>query len=84
MTEGLQQLHVEGFASLKDVTLELGPLTVLIGPNGSGKSNILRVLKMLESLREGFLQSFVADAGGADALLHYGAKQTPELTSSPP
>jgi len=28
-------------AALRDVTLELTPLTLLIGPNGSGKSNLL-------------------------------------------
>lgn len=76
MTEGLRQLVVEGFASLRSVELWPGRMTVLIGPNGSGKSNVLRVFRLLEELRRGALQRFVGSSGGAAALLHYGPKKT--------
>ncbi|HFE46024.1 MAG TPA: ATP-binding cassette domain-containing protein [Nannocystis exedens] len=69
-----------GFGSLADVSLQPGPLTVLIGPNGAGKSNLLRALRMVSLMRTGSLQRFVAEAGGASALLHYGPKRTPVIS----
>lgn len=80
MSDGLQHIHITGLGSLEDVTLQPGRLTVLIGPNGSGKSNILRALRMVPLMRTGQLQRFVAEAGGASALLHYGPKQTQAIT----
>ena len=43
----IRKLHVESFGSVKDATVELSPLTVLVGPNDSGKSTLLRVLATL-------------------------------------
>lgn len=40
----IQQLHVENFGCVRDATVELEPLTVLVGPNDSGKSMLLRAL----------------------------------------
>lgn len=80
MSDGLREVHIEGFGSLADVRLQPGRLTVLIGANGSGKSNVLRALRMLSLMRTGSLQRFVAEAGGASALLHYGPKRTQALS----
>ena len=46
----LKSIHVENFRSLRDVTLPLKPLTVLVGPNASGKSNALRALEALNMM----------------------------------
>ena len=46
----LKSIHIENFRSLRDVTLPLKPLTVLVGPNASGKSNALRALHVLNRL----------------------------------
>ena len=46
----LKSIHVENFRSLRDITLPLKPLTVLVGPNASGKSNALRALVMLKEM----------------------------------
>ena len=46
----LKSIHVENFRSLRDVTLPLKPLTVLVGPNASGKSNALGTLHVLNRL----------------------------------
>lgn len=42
----LEKGHIENFLSLRDVTLPLKPLTVLVGPNASGKSNVLSALNL--------------------------------------
>ena len=46
----LEKIHIKNFLSLRNVTLPLKPLTVLVGPNASGKSNVLRVLRFLKSM----------------------------------
>ncbi len=77
----ITQLHINGYLSLKDVTLELTSVNVIIGANGSGKSNLLSLLRLLPLLRTRSLRRFVADLGGADTLLFRGGKITPELAA---
>ncbi|MFD8740963.1 AAA family ATPase, partial [Streptomyces sp. NPDC059618] len=50
MSGQLLELHVENFRSLRDVTIPLGPLTVLVGANGVGKSNVLKVFDLLADI----------------------------------
>lgn len=38
---GLERVRLRDYRSIRDLTLDLEPLTVLVGPNGAGKSNIL-------------------------------------------
>lgn len=44
----LQKVSIQNFKSLKDVTLELQKVNLLIGPNNSGKSNFLKALELWE------------------------------------
>jgi predicted ATPase len=78
---GLTQIGAVGFKSIKGVQ-ELHPsaLNVLIGANGAGKSNLISILQMLGAIAESRLQIFVAKNGYANRLLHYGAKQTPNMS----
>ncbi len=77
----LTEIHVQGFRSLKDLTLtDLGPITVLIGPNGSGKSNLLAALRMVTFMATKSMGLFVGEAGAASGLLHYGPQQTPAMS----
>lgn len=39
---------IDGFKSLKDVAIEIKPLTVLIGLNSSGKSSVLQLFQILK------------------------------------
>lgn len=41
----IQSVHFQNFRCLRDVTLKLAPLTVLVGPNSSGKTTVLEGLK---------------------------------------
>ncbi len=49
----LRKIEFQNFMSLKDVAVELHPLTVFIGPNGSGKSAIFKGLVTLARLLTG-------------------------------
>ncbi len=76
----LDYITVKGFKSVASIEkLRLGAMNVLIGPNGSGKSNFIGVFSFLNALRAGGLQDYVIRAGGADKVLHFGARTTDEL-----
>ena len=75
----LDWISIEGFKSIRSAELEIRPINVLIGANGSGKSNLLEAMAFLQAIRAGNLQGYVGRAGGADRLLHFGAKKTDRM-----
>ncbi len=75
----LQKVVLRGFKSIRDMTLELRPLNILIGANGSGKSNLVLFFKMLNEMMGGRLQQFIATSGRAQSLLYFGPKDTPQV-----
>ena len=84
----LESIAIKGFKSIRDIEVELRDINVLIGANGSGKSNFIEVLSFLQAIHlEGafthisseFLMQYVARAGGAEKLLHYGSKVTDQM-----
>jgi len=77
----IDKLTIKGFKTLKDVELELGKLNVLIGPNGAGKSNLISYFEMLRRMVEEDLQVWTGQQDGADRVLTYGSKTTPQLES---
>ena len=83
----LEKIHIKNYRSLRNVTLPIKPLTVLVGPNASGKSNTLRSLGLLNSMlkfetpppKADFLRELLW-AGGADYItceLHLKVKEKP-------
>ena len=77
----LDHITIKGFKSIASLeNLALGAINVVIGANGSGKSNFLSVFAFLQAIREGRLQEYVTRSGGADKLLHFGEKTTPEIS----
>lgn len=49
----INQVHIEAFKSLENLTIDLGHINVFVGANGSGKSNILEALGVLASAADG-------------------------------
>ncbi len=43
----IRRVHIAGYKSLRNVDIQLRPLTVLFGPNSAGKSNFLDALQLL-------------------------------------
>jgi predicted ATPase len=73
----LDSITIKGFKSIASIErIELKPINVVIGPNGSGKSNFISVFAFLHAVRAGRLKDYVAQAGGADKVLHFGSKVT--------
>ena len=75
----LTKVRLKGFRSIKEATLELRPLNVLIGANGAGKSNLIAFFKLVNELMGGRLQKFIGATGRATANLHFGPKETESL-----
>lgn len=82
MKTRVTRIHVKGYRSLADITLDPDAVTVLIGPNGSGKSNLLSLLNMVPLMRTKSLRNFVGTRGGASALLHFGPRTTKTIELS--
>ncbi len=72
----LTSLRLVGWKSIRDATIEIRRLNVLIGANGSGKSNLVSFFKLMNEMRGGRFQVEVGTMGGAESLLHFGAKRT--------
>ena len=69
----LEKVHIKNYRSLRNVTLPLKSLTVLVGPNASGKSNTLNALHLFKGILSVETPPTKADffrdrlwAGGAD------------------
>ena len=75
----LNSITIRGYRSIRDATLQLRPLNVMIGANGAGKSNVVSFFRMLNELMAGRLQQFVASTGHATSNLYFGPKVTPQL-----
>ena len=72
----LHKIHIQGYRSIRDQQLEFGPLNVFIGGNGVGKSNLIGVFNFLNQVAKQRLQTYTGKVGGANAVLHFGRKQT--------
>lgn len=72
----LSRLVLKGYKSIAECELSLGAVNVLIGANGAGKSNFIGFFKLMGRLLDEQLQVYVGDAGGPDAVLHFGRKRT--------
>jgi predicted ATPase len=77
----LDSLRIAGYKSIRDQTIELQPLNVLIGANGAGKSNFIGVFRFLGELFGRSLRLAVAREGGPDRILFFGRKKTDRLVA---
>ena len=76
----LDYITIKGFRSIAALEkFPLRPINVLIGANGSGKSNFVAAFSFLRDITESHLHEYVRFAGGADQLLHFGSKATPQI-----
>ena len=46
----LKRIEIKGFRSIKEMSLEIRSLNVLIGANGAGKSNLIAFFKLVNEL----------------------------------
>jgi predicted ATPase len=46
----IKRIKIRDFKSIREVELELGPVTVLVGRSGTGKSNLVQAIRFLRNL----------------------------------
>ena len=74
----IKRLEVSRFRSLgKDVTVDFGPLTVLVGQNGAGKSNTVDALVFLADCMQIGLEGAITKRHGMRAIRHVGSQGPP-------
>lgn len=78
----LDKVEIRGFKSIRELSLDISPINILIGANGSGKSNFLSFFTFLKEIYKQNLQQFVALNGGTDRFLHKGNKVTTDIYAS--
>jgi predicted ATPase len=76
----LEKLTIKNFKSIREQTLELGRLNVFIGGNGAGKSNLIEVFRFLREIVNQNLAGYAGMKGGADTLLYFGRRRSPEMS----
>ncbi|MEK6512412.1 AAA family ATPase [Myroides odoratimimus] len=78
----LDKVEIKGYKSIKELSMDIAPINILIGANGSGKSNFLSFFNFLKEIYKQNLQLYVAKNGGADRFLHKGNKITIEIVAN--
>ncbi len=77
----LQHIKLSGYRSIKELSLDLLPLNILIGANGAGKSNLISFFKFMNKLLEKELQLHVrTQLNGAEPHTLLRRKVTDKLT----
>ncbi len=68
----IENIKICNFKSIKNLDLDLRQINVLIGANGVGKSNFISFFKLLKSLQNDKLNTYVAKNGYMDNLVYFG------------
>ena len=66
----ITRIRAKNYRSIRELDLELGPLTVLVGPNASGKSNVLDVLRFIRDTVSRGLDFAISQRSGMASLRH--------------
>jgi predicted ATPase len=67
----ITRFHVKNYKALRDVTLDLTPIHVLIGPNNSGKTSILEAINALcRSVDHELIEAFMGPWKGQELVWH--------------
>ena len=69
----LLSIRAQNFRSLKDISVDLGPLNVLVGPNQAGKSNFLDLIEFVGDSARFDLAGALEMRGGIDRVRFRGA-----------
>lgn len=75
----IKQIVLKNYKSIKDSTLDLGGINLLIGGNGAGKTNFISFFELLLAVYNQRLGEYVLGRGGPDRLLYNGVKNSDKI-----
>lgn len=75
----IENVIIKNYKSIRELSLPLCHVNVLIGANGSGKSNFISFFEMTKALYERSLGAYTLKRGGIDNLLYNGRKHSPYI-----
>ena len=76
----IEKVQILNFKSIRQTSVPLGALNVLIGSNGVGKSNFISFFELTKSIFQQRFGAYTMDHGGMDNLLHKGRKVSEQIT----
>lgn len=75
----IEAVKIQGYKSIRDLSLKLNRLNVLIGSNGVGKSNFISFFELSRAIYQQHFGRYTMDSGGIDRLLYRGRKETRQI-----
>ena len=80
----IKQIHVSGYRSVRELTLDLQRINVLTGPNGCGKSNLYNSLVLIARAAQGQFARAIAEEGGTPSVFWAGGERIRYQRKKPP
>lgn len=75
----ITRIEIQGYKSIKSLSIDLRPVNILLGSNGVGKSNFISVFTLIRNIYNKNLQNYIQKKGGPDSFLHFGRKVTDQI-----
>lgn len=66
----ITRIRAKNFRSIRNLDMEVGPLTVLVGPNASGKSNVLDALRFIRDAVSRGVDFAISQRDGMESIRH--------------
>ena len=76
----ITKISIAGYKSIKSLTIDLEPVNILLGGNGVGKSNFISLFSLVRNIYNKNFQNYIHQKGGPDSILHFGRKNTQEIS----
>lgn len=77
----IERLEIKNFKSIREASIDLKKLNILIGANGAGKSNLISFFEMTRHLLEQRLGAYMLRHGGIDSMLYRGRKVSDSISA---
>lgn len=75
----IEKVQILNYKSIRQASVPLRPLNVLIGSNGVGKSNFISFFELTKSIFQQRFGTYTMDHGGMDSLLHKSRKVSGQI-----
>lgn len=75
----ISRIDIEGYKSIKKLSIDLKSINILLGGNGVGKSNFISLFTLLRNIYNQNFQNYIQRKGGANSFLYFGRKVTQEI-----